>query len=446
LIEPPHSVVQKNEPPHSVVQKNEPPHSVDNAIVSKNPMPVAPVIQPSPANVVPATDGPSVAALCHNGVAATTNQSTAQSGGPFVPINISANLDSEKPLRAIVFSPDRKKFATAGDDGVIWLWDSSSFKLIKIFAPRNGRINSIAFSPDGTKLASAGWDNTVRLWNVASGASLHVFDDIKQKAYSVSFASDKHTTYLLAGFAEGHIGIWDLRTYQLEQQPSDTVAKPVWSLSTAPDQSGDYVSGHFGTVWFHYLKMKTSPVPAHAGATFHVEYSADGGRVLSAGYDGKVNIWSRIGEKLKPISTELKYLIDATWSPDGHRVLAVGQSSAIQLWDVDKLQKLHAYGQGEEKDVEAAAFHTRANRFITVGENKLIKVWDINDEQRPLLTLIGFNDGEYVTYSSAGCYDASPGAGQHFKVTVDGSDKNVTPKLLKDLFTPEGFSSVLIGN
>ena len=388
----------------------------------------------------------SIREICHPTASDSKIISPLPVGGDFIPatITIVPDLTAAKQLRTIAISPDRTKFATAGDDGLIRIWDIKTFKpSVAPLQGHNGAINSIAFSPTGAELASASSDGTVRLWSASTGEQLHLFDDIKQKAYSVAFGFDKNATYLLAGFSNGTIIIWNLRTYHIDGEVSDAIPKPVWSLSVAPDQSGDYVSGHEGTIWFHTLKYKTLPIKAHAGALFHVEYSADAQRVVSVGYDGLINMWSRFGEKIQTMDSGLKYLVGAAWSNDRTKLLTVGQGGSVQLWDAQRGEKLRAYGQPESIDVEAGIFGPTSSRFITVGEDKVIKVWSIDNEKEPILSIIGFADGAYVSYAANGCYDASPTAAHRFKVTVNGSENAVTPELVRSLAVPEGFSSVL---
>jgi WD40 repeat protein len=65
------------------------------------------------------------------------------------------------------FHPDGRRLATAGRDGVVWLWDPVRGEEVARLQGHKSYIWSVAFSPDGTTLASGSGDFTVRLWDTA---------------------------------------------------------------------------------------------------------------------------------------------------------------------------------------------------------------------------------------------------------------------------------------
>jgi WD40 repeat protein len=64
----------------------------------------------------------------------------------------------------IVFSPDGSRVATAGSDGVVRLFDTTSGEQVLALRGHERAVARVAFSPDGTMLASESVDGTVRIW------------------------------------------------------------------------------------------------------------------------------------------------------------------------------------------------------------------------------------------------------------------------------------------
>ena len=66
-------------------------------------------------------------------------------------------------IRAVAFSPDGSKLATASDDRTAKVWDAATGEELSTLTGHDDFVGSVAFSPDGTRLATASWDGTARI-------------------------------------------------------------------------------------------------------------------------------------------------------------------------------------------------------------------------------------------------------------------------------------------
>lgn len=70
-----------------------------------------------------------------------------------------------KPILSVALSPEGKRAASAGEDGVVYVRDLEQGKPLHRLEAHHGAVYSICFSRDGRALASAGEDGTVILWD-----------------------------------------------------------------------------------------------------------------------------------------------------------------------------------------------------------------------------------------------------------------------------------------
>ncbi|MCA1995238.1 MAG: AAA-like domain-containing protein, partial [Coleofasciculus sp. S288] len=103
-------------------------------------------------------------------------------------------------------SPESQRLATAGEDGIVRLWNSSGKPLAE-FNGHQGQVTGVSFSPDGQRLATTGEDSTARLWSLA-GTELAQFKGHQDKLTGVSFSPDGQR--LVTASEDGTARLWNL--------------------------------------------------------------------------------------------------------------------------------------------------------------------------------------------------------------------------------------------
>jgi WD40 repeat protein len=136
---------------------------------------------------------------------------------------------SHKPS-FLSFSPDGTKLASAGGD--LWagdhrvrVWDVTRGKEVLPFAGHSSPISSVALSPDGNTVATAGQDGVIHLWERSSAAHLFRLEGDLGRRRQVSISSDGRRVASWETYRGGALRIWDTRTgrsvSRLETQSRD---------------------------------------------------------------------------------------------------------------------------------------------------------------------------------------------------------------------------------
>ena len=273
--------------------------------------------------------------------------------GPFLPPRQNSDV------YAVAFSPDGQRLAWSTQDGLIYLWDVQSQKIIETLEnPSTTFIYSIAFSPDGNTLATAGADNYVVLWDATPGQPAQITQPrlfAKNIVHSISFNGDGSQLAVAAG---SQIQIWDIaarRHIITLKGHNDTVNSVSWSSDGSKLASG----GNDNRIWVWDANEMMRLYQQAGGSNQEVELEPNSGvgtilpRQTSA-------IWS------------------VAWSPN-NRLLASGAGNGtITIWNATSLQPQGEPLKGHTRAVRSLAFDRDSTTLASGGDDATILIWDLN--------------------------------------------------------------------
>ncbi|MBM4090085.1 MAG: WD40 repeat domain-containing protein, partial [Planctomycetes bacterium] len=246
--------------------------------------------------------------------------------------------DLHSAARAVGFSPDDSRVATADDSGSLCLFDAESLTLQHTFADHGGRLCAVAFRRDGLAIATGGFlDSSVgffTVWDLETHGKL-LTATRQYPVRSLDFGPGGSDLYV--GYDWGMVDIWNVA--------SSAIRKTFWEhaltircIASSPDHnwfafgSSDRRISLYGSAELRVISGHWSPVIA-------MQFSPDGNRLTTVGTSGFVRTWSTLRAQNQIALPTLAWAVaispDGTLATGGAKGTDLGELSAgkIGLWD-----------------------------------------------------------------------------------------------------------------
>jgi WD40 repeat protein len=288
-----------------------------------------------------------------------------------VPGNVStARCSSACRILTIAFSPDEKYLAGAGEDGVVWVWETATGKQKRLMVNHTSAINQVSFSPQGRYIVSAGEDGQAILWEWNA-------DDSVTNPRALQH-EDRPVGSAIFSPGEGEYIVTTSEKHVQGQTFSRIEAGEAWVWSTSTGRNVARLVGHTGII--------TS-----------VEFSPDGKYILTASSDNTARVWDWKSETMSThpaiLTGHTDGLSGARFSPDGQYALTYSRDNTARLWKPSTGRLIAESSQvsinipslsilrGHTADVNSATFSPDGELILTVGADQTARVWRAEGEQ-----------------------------------------------------------------
>ena len=272
----------------------------------------------------------------------------------------------------VAISPDGTRFATAGSNSIISVWEAATGELAYQPIVHGGVVYALAFSPDGSRIVSGGNTRMALLWDAITGQPIGA--PLRQRDTVRAVAFNSGGTRLVTGNEDGVVRIWDLIQGKYVGEPVKHEDR-ILAAAYGPDGLR-ILTGTDGAV---QIRDAATGRPigkpfSHPAQFYRVVFSPDDSRFVTQGARfGRLRLWDvttgeLVGELFHPSPHSIAF------SPDGSRILAGGDRIA-RLWDAATLKCLGEFRQ-HRSTVSGVAFSPDGSQFLTGSYDGTTQLWD----------------------------------------------------------------------
>jgi WD40 repeat protein len=306
-------------------------------------------------------------------------------------MRINPKLAHADVVTSVAFSPNGKLLATvsgtyshgvAGSDtwraeGIVTLWDVTTWQRRMTLNGNSGGTTSVAFSADSKSLVTGGYDRTLRLWDVSSGKPLGEWSGHEGAVLTVAFSPDG--SLIASGGTDKMVRIWDGKTGR-PLHPLSGHTYEVKTIAFSPRgrllASGEATEkGGTVIVWDVDKGQPVHTLPAHEQAVMSIAFSPDGALLATASGDGTVRLWNvSDGTSRATLTGHSGRVICVAFSPNGRRLASAGADHTIKMWDPETGEE-RATLRGPDRTIFGLAFSPDGLTMVLAEAGNLARVW-----------------------------------------------------------------------
>ncbi len=290
-------------------------------------------------------------------------------------------IDIGAPVLAAALDPTGERLAILTADGAR-LSDLVGGDVVALRLPADHRIDGLAWSPDGLRIATAGVDGVARAWD-RSGRAAGELARHEAALTSVAWAPDGSSVAIAS--VDG-----TARVVRVRDGVTLAVVLghegPVNRVAFSPT-GGHLATGSFGDRTARLAAVGSGDVVAvlrgHEDAVRDVAFSPDGSLVATAGADWITRLFDLEGRLVAELRRHEDIVTAASFGPRGQRVVTGSWDGTARIWAVRGGEgPIYA---GHAGDVRSVAISRDGARVATAGDDGTVRLFDAA-EGAPLAT------------------------------------------------------------
>lgn len=236
-----------------------------------------------------------------------------------------------------------------------------------------GGVARLAVHASGATFASAGEDGLVRLWDLATGAGIDTLAREPQWVDHIAWAPDGSRLAITAG---ARLSIWrDTRVEHAWEVPAPGLGDIAW----APDGRRIAVAVNKALYLWRPERGDPQAVMSFPGAAVSAAWSADGSALAAGTQDGFLQVWKREpGGRSRQLTMKgyRAKVAHVAWHPR-HAVVATSGGQDVVVWNMTRPGASRPLtARGHARTVTALAFAPHGGWIASGDRAGRLCLWD----------------------------------------------------------------------
>lgn len=301
-----------------------------------------------------------------------------------------AVTENEKPLLAVTFSPDGSTLATAGENQIVYTWDSETGVPIDRLAGQDAAITLLAFNAENN-IVSVGQNNSIVVWDtnpewklVRTIGSIDTPQQLIDRVTSLAFSPDGKI--LATGSGEpsrsGELKFWNVEDGKLIREVNEPHSDTIFGMEFSPD--GQYIATCGADRFMKVFTVADGKfVRSFEGHTHHVlgvSWSADGRTLATSSADKAIKYWNfRTGDQKKPSTGFKKEVTAVRFVSTGNNVVASCGDGVVHMRRSDNGGNVRTFSGGKDY-MYNVAISADGKRIVSGGQDSVVRIWQDNGQ------------------------------------------------------------------
>jgi WD40 repeat protein len=196
-------------------------------------------------------------------------------------------------------------------------------------------VNGCGISPDNQLIASAGMDGTIRLWDSSTGQQMHT-KEIYRSIEACTFTPDgKSLVYVDYDNFFNSWGFTDYDSHSYSRGLFENRSGFMHFCALSPDGERIVYPSYFQglQIWDRRTGEVLVQLEGNPWEVSNCSFSPDGRNVLASGKS--IWLWDAIsGELINEYKGHLEHVRGCEFTPDGRLIFSVSKDKTLRVWEV----------------------------------------------------------------------------------------------------------------